>query len=87
MTFQPTQSPHQLPPGVLYCGDRDCAYCKQLRATRFRDPDQLFLLPKPILIPKKRNLTLVNLIFYICGLIVVLVFLAAMASSIYLSWK
>ena len=89
MISQSTQSPHQLPVGVLYCGDLECAYCKELRATRFLDPAQLFLLPKPLsVIPqKKRNLTLVNLIFYSCGWIVVLGLLAVMASSIYLSWK
>ena len=87
MTSQSTQSPHQLPVGVLYCGDVECAYCKELRATRFRDPAQLFLLPFSVIPKKKRNLTLVNLILYSCGWIVVLGLLAVMASSIYLSWK
>ena len=87
MTAQP-ESPHQLPDGVLYCGDRDCAYCKELRATRFLDPAQLIRLTEPIsVIPKKRNWTLVNLIVYGCGLIVVLGLLAVIAFSMYRSWK
>jgi len=98
MTSQPIPSPHQLPAGFLYCADLDCAYCKERRAARFRDPAQLFLVPKStarlFLVPKSNSaisrgtdLTLVDLISCTCGSVVVLGLLALMAFIIYHSWK
>lgn len=84
MTSQPIPSPHQLPAGFLYCADLDCAYCMKRRDARFRDPAQLFLVPKSTLaISWRRNLTLVDLISYTCGSIGLL----AVMAFIYLSWK
>src|SRR5215472_9979414 len=78
MTSQPIPSPHQLPAGFLYCADLDCAYCKEQRAARFRNPAELFLVPKSspaqlFLVPKStyaisrtRELTLLDLTCCTC---------------------
>ena len=88
MTFQSTESPHQLPGGVLYCGDLECAYCKERRAERFRNPAQLLLVPRSTYaISRTRDLTLVDLICYTYISVVVLGLLAVIACAIYLSWK
>jgi len=97
MTSQPIPSPHQLPPGFLYCADLDCVYCKERRAARFRNPAELFVVPKSspaqlFLVPKStyaisrtRDLTLVDLISYACYSIVALGL--AVMGIVYLSWK
>lgn len=97
MTSQPIPSPHQLPAGFLYCADLGCSYCKERRAARFRNPAELFVVPKSspaqlFLVPKStyaisrtRDLTLVDLICYTCYSIGVLGL--AVMGIIYLSGK
>ena len=86
MTSQPIPSPHQLPAGFLYCADLDCAYCKEQRAARFRNPAELFLVPKSTYaISRTRDLTLVDLICYTCYSIVALGL--AVMGIVYVSWK
>ena len=86
MTSQPIPSPHQLPAGFLYCADLECAYCRERRAERFRNPAQLFVVPKSnYVISSTRDLTMVDLISYTCYSIVALDL--AVMGIIYLSVK